>query len=101
MLNQIDTETATARVPNGPDSESDRLVPCSLLQRRPDVNLHVAGDGPWESSGHLVWAGRAGREASPRRTGQVPRAQALPAQLGAVWVVQAAGGRGFQRAEQC
>ena len=36
------------------------------------MNLHVTGDGPWESSGHLVWAGRAGREASPRNTGQVP-----------------------------
>ena len=45
--------------------------------------------------------GRACREVSPRRTGQVPRAQVLPTQLGAVWVVQAAGGRGFQRAQQC
>ena len=76
MLNQIDTKTAMAWVPNGPDSESDRLIPCSLLQRRPDVNLHVGGDGPWgvqwepgvgrgEHAGKCPHAGR-GRSPGPR-----------------------------------
>ena len=78
MLNQIDTETAMAWVPNGPDSESDRLVPCSLLQWRPDVTLHVGGDGPWEvqsapgvgrgeHAGKCPHAGR-GRSPGPRRS---------------------------------
>ena len=101
MLNHIDTETAMAWVPNGPNSESDRLVPCNLLQRRPDVNLPVGGDGPWE----VQWApGVGGGEHAgsvPTQDGAGPWAQMLPSPAWGHVGVAGAGGRGFQRAQQC
>lgn len=87
MLNQIDTETAMAWVPNGPDSESDRLVPCSLLPRRPDVNLPIRG---WAMGSPVgTWCGRGEHARKcPHRTGQVPGPGGSPSWLGAMWVMQ-------------